>query len=86
MVTFTVTTTIMDKIVLEQTFQNEFRSKAIDEWVKDEKHPAFFLGGSKHDIRPLLISHDDLRIGGPTWDMRFQFTFHGAVKRLTPVR
>ncbi len=71
MVTLTVTETRFDKPYSSFALEAPRKSTAIDAMIAEHFDARFDADA----LCSLLSRHDDIRIGGPTWDVRFQFSF-----------
>jgi hypothetical protein len=67
----TVTETVFDKELGTEQLLAPTKREAIEQWLRLKGDRRF----EPVALCSLLALHDDLRIGGPTWDMRFQFSF-----------
>jgi hypothetical protein len=71
MVTLKVTETRFDKPYSTFELEAPRKTVAIDALTRDYPDRRF----DPSALCALLAMHDDIRIGGPTWDVRFEFRF-----------
>lgn len=71
-VKLTVTETIFHRPPIVEEFEGTTRQAAIAGYLKDGNYRDWFEPAA---LISLLSKHDDLRLGGPTWDIRFAQTF-----------
>lgn len=73
-VILTVTDTVLGTVKKTEQFTSCKKTQAITAWLS---HGTAGWGRVRDQeaIVLLLIEHDDLRIGGPTSDTHFEFTF-----------
>lgn len=71
-VTLTVTeTSCLDAFPLVEVFEGKEKYDVILGYLNQSTDMRF----SRDALYSLLTLHNDLRLGGPTWDIRFQLTY-----------